>query len=61
MASHSNIFAWETQWTEEPAGYTVHGVTKSQTRLSTHHSIFHYMNKPEFVNHLFTRLDCLQF
>ena len=30
MATHSNIFAWGILWTED----TVHGVTKSQTRLS---------------------------
>ena len=22
MATHSNILAWETPWTEEPAGYS---------------------------------------
>ena len=30
MATHSSIFAWEIQWTEEPGGL-VHGVTKSWT------------------------------
>ena len=34
MATHSSIFAWETPWTEEPGGSTVHGVVVSQTRLS---------------------------
>ena len=34
MATHSSILAWEIPWTEEPGGATVHGVTKSQTRLS---------------------------
>ena len=33
MAAHSSILAWEIPWTEEP-GQLVHGVTKSQTRLS---------------------------
>ena len=28
MATHSNNLAWETPWTEEPDGVTVHGVTK---------------------------------
>ena len=28
MATHSSIFAWEISWTQEPAGATVHGVTK---------------------------------
>ena len=31
MATHSSILAWRILWTEEP---TVHGVTKSRTRLS---------------------------
>ena len=31
MVIHSNILAWRTPLTEEPA---VHGVAKSQTRLS---------------------------
>ena len=36
MATHSSIFAWRIPWTEEPDGLTVHGVAKSQTRLSRH-------------------------
>ena len=32
MAAHSSLLAWEIPWTEEP-GATVHGVTKSWTRL----------------------------
>ena len=34
MATHSSILAWRIPWTEEPGGATVHGVAKSQTRLS---------------------------
>ena len=37
MAIHSSTIAWKIPWTEEPGrGHptTVHGVTKSQTRLS---------------------------
>ena len=34
MATHSNILAWESLWTEEPSGLSSHGVAKSQTRLS---------------------------
>ena len=34
MAPHPSILAWEIPWTEEPGGLIVHGVTKSQTRLS---------------------------
>ena len=33
MASHSSILAWRSLWAEEPGGATVHGVTKSRTRL----------------------------
>ena len=39
MATHSSILAWRSPWTEESGGLTVHGVTKSWTRLrqlSTH-------------------------
>ena len=28
MATHSSILAWEIPWTEEPGGYTVHGITE---------------------------------
>ena len=34
MAIHSSILAWRIPWTEEPGRGTVHGVTKSQIRLS---------------------------
>ena len=35
MATCSSIRAWKIPWTEEPGGlHRVHGVTKSQTRLS---------------------------
>ena len=33
MVTHSSILAWRIPWTE---GYTVHGVTRSQTWLSKH-------------------------
>ena len=39
MATHSSILVWRIPWTEKPGGATVHGVTKSRTRLkqlSTH-------------------------
>ena len=37
MATHSSILAWKFLWTDEPDRlYTIHGVTKSQTGLSTH-------------------------
>ena len=28
MATGSSILAWEITWTEEPGGFTVHGVAK---------------------------------
>ena len=35
MVTRSNILAWKIPWTEEPGRlHTVHGVTKSWTRLS---------------------------
>ena len=34
MTTHSSVLAWRIPRTEEPDGlHTVHGVTKSQTRL----------------------------
>ena len=33
-ATHPSILAWRIPWTEEPGGQTVHGVSKSRTRLS---------------------------
>ena len=36
MATHSCILAWEIPQTEKPGRDTVHGVTKSWTRLSMH-------------------------
>ena len=33
MATHSSILVWRIPWTEEPGGL-VHGMAKSQTRLS---------------------------
>ena len=35
MATHSNILAWKIPQ-RSLAGYSVHGVAKSQPRLSTH-------------------------
>ena len=33
MPTHSSILAWRIPWAEEPGRLTVHGITKSQTRL----------------------------
>ena len=39
MAPHSSSLAWKIPWTEEPA---VHGLAKSQTRLSNFTFTFHF-------------------
>ena len=36
MTTHSSILAWKIPQTEEPGGLQSMGVTKSQTRVSTH-------------------------
>ena len=48
MATHSSILAWETPWTEELGGAIVHGISKSQTQLSTHiHLQIYLPHKPQ--------------
>ena len=42
MATHSSTLAWRIPWTEEPWWATVHGVVKSQTRLSDFTFIFQF-------------------
>ena len=34
MATHSSTLAWRIPWREEPGRLLVHGVAKSQTRMS---------------------------
>ena len=41
MAPHSSTLSWNIPWTEEP-GRSVHGVTKSRTRLSHFTFTFHF-------------------
>ena len=41
MTTHSCILDWRIPWTEDPGQATVHGVTKSWTRLSHSHSLTH--------------------
>ena len=36
MATHSSVFAWKNPMDREAWRATVHGVAKSQTRLSMH-------------------------
>ena len=42
MATHSSTLAWKIPRTEEPRWAAVHGVTKSQTRLSDFTFTFHF-------------------
>ena len=42
MTPHSTTLAWRIPWTEEPGRAEVHGVTKSQTRLSDFTLTFHF-------------------
>ena len=45
MATHSSTLAWKIQWTEEPGSRSVaavHGVARSQTRLSDFTLFFHF-------------------
>ena len=43
MAIHSSTLAWKIPWTEKPGRlHTVHGVTKSQTRLCDFTFNFHF-------------------
>ena len=41
MAPHSRTLVWKIPWMEEP-GAAVHGVTRSQTRLSNFTFTFHF-------------------
>ena len=45
--TYSSIVAWRIPWTEEPGGLLVHGVTKSQTQLSS--EPFHSCNSDEIA------------
>ena len=42
MAPLSSTLAWQIPWTEEPGRLAVHGVAKSQTRLSDFPFTFHF-------------------
>ena len=45
MAAHSSILAWRISQAEQPSGAMVHGIAKSQTRLSTHMHIVSIKHK----------------
>ena len=52
MATHSSPLAWKVPWTEEPGRLQVHGVAKSQTRLSYFNFTFHFHAlKKEMATH----------
>ena len=48
MVTHSSTLAWTIPWTEEPG--RLHGVSKSQTRLSIFTFHFHALEK-EMATH----------
>ena len=41
MANCSSVLAWEIQWTEEPGGLCVHGVTKESDSTENTHTHTH--------------------
>ena len=43
MATHSSIIVWRIPHTEDPGRFAVHGVTKSQTRLSNFTLTFRWL------------------
>ena len=43
MTTHSSTLAWKIPWAEEPSRpHSVHGISKSQTRLSDLTFTFHF-------------------
>ena len=42
IATHSSTLAWKIPWWRSLVGYIVHGVAKSQTRLSNFTFTFHF-------------------
>ena len=58
MATHSSILAWRSLWTGEAWQATVHGVTKSQSRLSDYH--FHFWRPNDTVTILRARYKVLR-
>ena len=52
MAPHSSVLAWKIPWIEEPGRLQVHGVAKSQTRLSDFTLTFHFLElEKEMATH----------
>ena len=62
MATHSRILAWEIPWAEEPGRlYTVLGVTKIQTQLSTQHIMSILLMSSQWVLILACSSNCILF
>ena len=58
MATHSSILAWRTTWTEEPGGFTVHGVTESDT-TKHEQELIQFMRAKPSLHDLMTSLKPL--
>ena len=59
MATHSSILAWEIPWTEGAWRATVHGVAKSQTRLSDFTFTFKKSCDLQIVHHVAVRIGSM--
>ena len=58
MAPHSSTLAWKSPWMEEPGRPALHGVAKSQTRLSDFAFTFHFRAlEKEMTTHLRSCLE----
>ena len=56
MATHSNILAWKTPWTEEPGRYSPEGL--SETDMTQHAGLAYiHIHIPVFVIHDDQNLD----
>ena len=60
MATHSNILAWKTPWTEEPGGYSLWGHGDSIERARPHTRVVCFLAPcPYQMNHLQTFVPIL--
>ena len=53
MATHLSTLAWKIPWAESVVGY-VHGVTKSQTRLSDFTSLHFTFTSEFYISSIFS-------
>ena len=56
MATHSRIYVWRIPWMRSLVGYS-HGVTKSQTWLSSNTLTFTFLHCKEFVSSVDSRYE----